>query len=485
MNKKMVKMISAFIILFVLVAAYFGVKSYVAGQEAEETAEEEKETSIFSADVDEIKSLGFLIDKNEVMFEKENDTWVKKDEPDFPVDQDTLTNAAGAFQSLTADRVLEDAEDLSEYELDIPQNTITVTLKDGTKLILRVGMKNESTSQYYVSKDDDKHTVYVVTDASIDHFMKSLYDYAKKETFPDIDSSTITKVEVNKENPYELFKKDNGYWDVSDSNGVMEQADTASVSNLTSSIGNMEYDQLVDYQAEDLSKYGLDDPYAKVVVDYSEEEKSEDETVTSSDVEESDKTVTVEKKLVLSIGDVIGDGRYVQVNDSRQIYTIPEENLDAIIGKNNSDFWSMTVNYLSVNNLSKLVVEKNNEKHMIEVSRETSENDDGEETETVSYKLDNVSLDEETKFTTFYNKVINMSAQKRSVEEYDKTNDPDMKITFTDNDGNETNVDYYLYDTNFYAAVVENKVYLVNKMTVRDMMDAYEKMLGEDIAETE
>lgn len=46
------------------------------------------------------------------------------------------------------------------------------------------------------------------------------------------------------------------------------------------------------------------------------------------------------------------------------------------------------------------------------VSRETSEDDDGNEKETVTYKLDESEVDE-TQFTTFYNKLINLAAQKR------------------------------------------------------------------------
>ena len=36
------------------------------------------------------------------------------------------------------------------------------------------------------------------------------------------------------------------------------------------------------------------------------------------------------------------------------------------------------------------------------------------------------------------------------------------------------------HDTNFYAAVVGDKVYLVNKMNIRDMDDAYQEVLNVD-----
>lgn len=492
MKSKMLKMISAFIVLVVLIGVYFGMKSYVSKKETEDSVQEDEAASIFTADAEKVRSIEFLIDKQEVVFKKENDTWVKQDEEEFPVAQDVLTNAVGVFADFTSDRVLEDVEDLSEYGLDTPQNTITVTMDDNSTMVIRVGMENEISSQYYVSKDDDRHTVYVVPDVNINYFMNPLYDYAEKEGFPDVDASAITQVSVKKgDSSYELIKGDGGLWDISDDRDESEQADTAAISNLTSSIANLEFDEFVDYQAEDLSKYGLEEPYAVVTVSYTEEveetDKDTDSEVDAEDENDEDSNneeniVTVEKELVLFVGDETeAENRYVRVNDSKQIYTIPKENLDTVIGKNASDFWNMTVNYLSLNNLDSLAIDKGNEEHTIIVSRETSSED---QEETVTYQLDGKQIENEILFTTFYNKLINMAAQQRLTEKLASTESPEMSVVFTDMDGSKTTVYYYEYDTNFYAAVVDSKVFLINKMTVREMMDAYEEMIG-DSAETD
>ncbi len=116
------------------------------------------------------------------------------------------------------------------------------------------------------------------------------------------------------------------------------------------------------------------------------------------------------------------------------------------------------------------------------VTRETtkdSDDEDAEETTTVSYKLDGADLDDTT-FTTFYNKLINMTAQQRLTQNYTPEGDPAYTFVFKDTDGNETTAEYYEYDTNFYAAVVGDKVYLVNKMNIRDMDDAYQEVLNVD-----
>ena len=86
MKNKTVKMILAVVVLGVCCGAYAGVKTYVAHQEKEESKEEaEESTTVFTASTDNIKSLNFMVDDTETTFEKDNDSWVKKDETDFPV----------------------------------------------------------------------------------------------------------------------------------------------------------------------------------------------------------------------------------------------------------------------------------------------------------------------------------------------------------------------------------------------------------------
>ena len=85
---------------------------------------------------------------------------------------------------------------------------------------------------------------------------------------------------------------------------------------------------------------------------------------------------------------------------------------------------------------------------------------------------------ERTTFTTFYNKLTNMAGQKRLTDTYTPATDPEMTVVFTDSDKNQTTVTFYTYDTNYYAAVVGNKVFLVNKMTVKEMFNAYETMVN-------
>ena len=544
MKKKTVKLVSAVVVLGVLCAAYEGVNFYVTSQEEKETEENDTSVDLVSLEADDITAVSFTADQNEVEFDKKEDSWTEKSDANFPVNQDTVDSAVKGVASLTADQEISDVEDMSQYDLDNPQNTITLTTADGDTS-LQIGMES-SNNQYYVKKADDDKNVYLVSSTSIEPFMGTLYDFAESGTFPSVTSATITDVKVDKENSYELTQDaDNLFWNVSDGK-TTEKADTTKAGTVTSAVGSLAYDKFVDYNCTDDSKYGFDDPYAVITVKYTEEEAVESDedseadendseatdeaaTDTSEDADASDEdssedeqeTQTVEKTLTIYVGDETGDDRYVKVDDSKEVYTITKDSLTDILDSTMSDFYNLTVSYVSSNDLDSLEVQSADGDHTINIVTETvkaededttddtdsdttdesstetsdesstdtdssdeSSSDDEEETTTTTYKLDGEDLDEST-FTTFYNKLINMTAQERLTEEYTPEGDPAYIFIFKDKDGKETTVKYYEYDTNFYAAVVEDKVYLVNKMNVKDLDEAYQKMVNPDTEDAE
>ena len=483
MKKKSVNLITAVGVLVVLSGAYVGVKAYVAKQEAADTESAEEENpeiiSIASADV---KSIKFVIDKKEVTFEKDGDSWVKSDETAFPVDQDKIDTLVSSLNSIKAERTLENVEDASEYELDQPDNTITVTTEDGETTVIQLGMENDSTSQEYIDLNKDSSTVYVVSNSTFSSFEGTLYDFAKSGVFPTVDSSTVSKISVDgKDSSYVVEKDESNFWNIT-GDGETEKADSAKATSLASALSSMAYSSYVNYNcAEDeFSQYGLDKPYAEITVCYQEKVKKEstddeneaengdeevseasedenqgDETADSetdgsesldedadsetdgnessdedvdvadaeavenentdetaddnveaedTDVTESDdeagvetadtesaessedseedsepETEMVDRELVIQVGDQSSDGgRYVRVNDSNEIYTISEDSLDTFLGKTNADFWDLTVSYLSVNNLDTLDVNYGGEDYIVNVSRETSEDENVE-----------------------------------------------------------------------------------------------------------
>lgn len=519
MKSKTVKLVSGVAVLAVLSCAYLGVTSYVDSREKKEAEAQDTSVSLVDMEAEDLTSVSFLSEDGEQeIFEKKEDVWTKKGEEDFPVSQDTIDGAVNSLASLDADQELTEPEELSEYDLDKPQNEIVLTAQDGSETILQVGMKNEASGQYYVKRQDEDN-VYLAAETALTPFMGTAYSFAEAESFPTVTSATMKEVQVEKENGYTLSQdKDSLYWYVSDGKSS-EQADTSKAGAVTSAIGSLTYGDFVDYHCTDPAKYGFDTPYAIISSTYMAEEDteantdvseaSEEEENSVEDEEEAEETADTpekedtqtEKTLVICVGDEIDGSRYVRVNDSNEVYTIPEESLTEILDKAPSDFYSLTVNYLTVNNLDSLEIRDGEESHTVKVVRtaeknsedtkedadedessESSEEEAASEEVTVTYTLDGKEADE-TLFTTFYNKLINMAGEKRLTEAYTPEGEAVFTFGFTDTEGEKTAVSYYEYDSSFYAAVVGDKVYLVNKMKVKDLTEACEALTAAEETE--
>lgn len=519
MKSKTVKLVSGVAVLAVLSCAYLGVTSYVDSREKKEAEAQDTSVSLVDMEAEDLTSVSFLSEDGEQeIFEKKEDVWTKKGEEDFPVSQDTIDGAVNSLASLDADQELTEPEELSEYDLDKPQNEIVLTAQDGSETILQVGMKNEASGQYYVKRQDEDN-VYLAAETALTPFMGTAYSFAEAESFPTVTSATMKEVQVEKENGYTLSQdKDSLYWYVSDGKSS-EQADTSKAGAVTSAIGSLTYGDFVDYHCTDPAKYGFDTPYAIISSTYMAEEDTEANTDVSEASEEEENSVEeqeeaeetadtpekedtqTEKTLVICVGDEIDGSRYVRVNDSNEVYTIPEESLTEILDKAPSDFYSLTVNYLTVNNLDSLEIRDGEESHTVKVVRtaeknsedtkedadedessESSEEEAASEEVTVTYTLDGKEADE-TLFTTFYNKLINMAGEKRLTEAYTPEGEAVFTFGFTDTEGEKTAVSYYEYDSSFYAAVVGDKVYLVNKMKVKDLTEACEALTAAEETE--
>ena len=348
MKKKTVKMITSAVCLAVLLIVYVGIKSLVAEQELKEAEETQQETEIvFSASVDEMSKVTLCDEETELTFVKEGDLWIYEEDRNFPVDQDTVTNTFASLTSIEADVVIENPEDLSEYELEEPNASIVVSTEEGDT-VLWMGMNNESAGQCYIRKGNDTQRVYVVSSILMDSLEKSLYDYAKMDAFPDIKTDTVTRLKVRGENVDYTLKKEQAVWMVSLENEKEEKADSAAAISLVSSLANIEYASFVNYHSEDDAVYGLDQPYAIMEIDYQEEITLEatpsegEETFTEATVAEGqpsdmsetseEETVLEDRTMVVWIGnEAEADTRYVKLAGSDQIYTITQDLLNIFL----------------------------------------------------------------------------------------------------------------------------------------------------------
>ncbi len=162
MEKQKKQFIVVLILLVVAVAAYLILHVYNDKKEAKEEAEEDADTiTITDFDTDDVTAFSYQLNGETLSFTKDGDNWLYDGDTSLDLDEDSITSMLSAVSNLTTEEALEEYDSLSDYGLDTPSNTITVTTADGT-ITLLAGNQNEITNSYYMMTGDSD-TVYLIS----------------------------------------------------------------------------------------------------------------------------------------------------------------------------------------------------------------------------------------------------------------------------------------------------------------------------------
>lgn len=300
MRKKNKGILILLAVLILLVAVYFGLRTWNAQQE--EKAQEEQEAAtvhVTDTSAEDIVSLKFNVGNGDLEFSKEDDQWYYTPDKDFPLQQSYPEDMAETVGSITAGRELTDGDSIDAYGLDEPAYTIGYTDADGNTTELLFG--DMTGDDYYVMLNGND-TVYTVNSSVIDPFNYTLDDMARLDDYPSIGSGNLVKEVITQ----------NGETTTYDSEDEDQAEDIAAVAG---GLGAVSLSEAADYSVEDedLDVYGLDED-SRITVEA---------TYTQDDEEQL---------LTLYIGNEDGSGnRYVMLNDSRIVYLISDEICDNIL----------------------------------------------------------------------------------------------------------------------------------------------------------
>lgn len=189
MSKKGWKLLTGLLVLSLLLVSYFVLKN----KNQEET--EEEEVYLLDIETKNVTNLDIKNGDSTISFAKEEDNWTVSGEDGFPLNETELENVLTDLSELSVEKTLEDIDDLSEFELDSADKTVTIQMDDGTEHVITVGMENTSLSQYYITIDGEQ-PVYLVETGNLSFLDNDLYNYAQTTEFPVIASSEIRTVNV-------------------------------------------------------------------------------------------------------------------------------------------------------------------------------------------------------------------------------------------------------------------------------------------------
>lgn len=366
-KKKLIGLLTALVVLILLTAAYFCLKNYNKEQEAESETEDTS-VAVTSIEETDITGLTYILDKEKLEFKKDNDSWHYAQDENFPVDQDKMKTLLDNFKDIKAVRDLGQLENLEDYGLKEPQNTVTVTSNNGVETVFYIGNENETTGDYYMYMNNPEH-VYTVGSTFANAFNGKLYDLVVDSSFPSITSNSIIKAVVDQQDnqlTLESSRDDSATWSVTDSKNEKKEADGTKSNQLLSNVTSLNFTDYIDYNCKDLEQYGLKDPSAVITLDYtitsevpaesdstetdaenvseaseagtadtvktsenaSAEKSSDEQTEESESETESTKLVTEVKQIVLQIGNQTEDGDYyVKTSDNNEVHTMSADAL--------------------------------------------------------------------------------------------------------------------------------------------------------------
>ena len=178
MKKKGLPLIIALVCLFVLCAGYVCLIKYNDKQEKADSADT---ITVLNLKADDVSKIAYEIDGEKVSFTKDADKWTLDSDASFEADADKVTSLISSITSMTATRKIEDVSDLSEYGLDAPGQTVTLTDADGNETTICWGSNNTTTGDDYVYCTNDDKVVYTVASSVQSSLSSSVEDYRATE----------------------------------------------------------------------------------------------------------------------------------------------------------------------------------------------------------------------------------------------------------------------------------------------------------------
>lgn len=172
MKKQKIQMLVIVVILLLCVVAYFVATQYTKKQEQrDKDSETQGQVNLTIADPDEVDAFSYIADDTTYSYTKSGDTWTCENDTSLKMDADSIASLLDNLKKVTAAEAIADYDSISDYGLDQPQNTITVTCGDETTTI-DIGDYNEMLQEYYVKvSGDDK--IYLVDSTIKDAFSKT------------------------------------------------------------------------------------------------------------------------------------------------------------------------------------------------------------------------------------------------------------------------------------------------------------------------
>lgn len=473
-KKNGIMLFSLLVVLLVLSGAYYLYRNQ--GNQPSETNEDTSNTIMLaSIDAKNIKSVLYQNDAADLKLILDGEVWKSEAQPDRPINQAYVKNIINIIDEIVALKIINDnPENLEEYGLSRPAVYVQATDVEGNTLTLRLGDKAVGGQGYYASVNEDK-TVYLIAITYGTGLAYSDNDMTEVEKGPSITAENIHHIEVirREEEDFELIYHPENTLDKTTTNmfaWVIQKpyeegytADGTKVTELLPKFSKFNFVACIDYNSEDKSQYGLDNPLASILVEYYEYytvdlDKPEKNPITGETVDK--KTYYDEKVFKIYVGNQDASGNYyVRKEDSNAIYTMKAADIDPMLEVKAFENLNSFVDIVNIDSVKAVDITIEDKEYRMEIERKTEKKEGKEETIATYYY--NGNQVEESNFKAVYQALISAKYDTELKKDADSTDrKPYMRIKYhmVGEENQTITASYIPYSESFYLVEREGTI---------------------------
>ena len=247
----------------------------------------------------------------------ETDRWTWADDPDFPLDDSTVTELCGLVAGLKPQQTLVPEDTMESYQLDDPQAYLTVTDAGGATTTLTFGKTTTDGTSYYALKNGDESTVYIYDGALVEKMAVPIYSMMELPVLPALTGKTLVSITFDGEVPTVLTaqRAENGGGEATWRSGGANVTDAPAVQGLLRELETLTLSRCVDFKPTDeaVTLCGFDAPAAQVKAAYRTEGGAE-------------------QSFTLTVGaQSLTGGRYVRIGGDTTIYEMSADSLTNLL----------------------------------------------------------------------------------------------------------------------------------------------------------
>lgn len=334
MNRQQQKLLRGLVIAAVVLLAVLAAVLLFKRHSAEKQAEEEAAQEAASAITEDhgYTSLTYTNSTATLSFTQDEDgSWIWADDPEFPLDDSTITYIIQILQSLKPQQTITDGDTLEAYGLDQPSATLTATdAETGETLKLTFGKATTDGASYYMLMNDAESPVYIVSDTLYNYLSTPIYDMCVLPELPVLTEETLNSLTIQGAVETTLTaahneststdETDGEYGEETSSvtwtSGETDVTDNETLQSLLDELSTLSFTKCADYKPSDeaVELCGFGSPTAVLTASY----------VTDSGTEG---TLT----LTLGTKNVDGDSYYARMDDDTTIYLLSASAVSALV----------------------------------------------------------------------------------------------------------------------------------------------------------